>query len=192
MAFSITDILRDLGVEDTKLPTVAPENAEKTASIEEPDIEKVAEYLDHLASPDSLIDELAKLAVLQDWAEANQLTPEMISQLSWEYKDNERVNMLKSAGKMVKELSKENKTLKKKESHRKCAESVAKKMCSAGHIAHNQILDKVAELMESSEDELKTYDKALDLTKMGKALPFGSLSDKRNSDATFTDYIMNS
>jgi hypothetical protein len=192
MELSISDILKDLGHESGTEKVAAMEpvmETEKTAN-EPQDAEKIALYLEALAKPDSVIDELAKLAVLQDWVATQNIPMDKLAEADFEVRDEEKTSMLKTASELVRSLQTQVYELEEKAELRKEAESLAKKMCKSGHISQEDLLDKVAELSEETRDELRTLDRALEFAKT--ANPFGSLSNenKTDSDNPFMDYIL--
>jgi hypothetical protein len=191
MAFSINDVLRELDVELND-PTPTIEKVAKLENAETLEPEKVAEYLESLASPDSILDELAKLAVLQDWVEAHGVNSDDLLDYSMEFRDDRRISMLKAASLTVRAMQRKLAELEDRETRRNHAVKIAQKMYSAGHIDRGSILDKVAELTQQSLEELHTLDKALDLTKKSNGtLTFGSLSDQsNNSENPLLDYIL--
>lgn len=195
MAFSITDILNDLGVSEQK---EAPKNVvlesinKDPVTQEGPDVNKVAQYLEYLASPDSVIDELAKLAVLQDFISQRNIPMEKVASLSLEVTDNPKETLLKTAASLLLELDTKVKDLQNKIESRQFAEKIASKLYQAGHVDASSILEKVAELAAQDKDELRTLDKALDLTKEGGRVNLGVLSNKPDySDNPLLDLIFN-
>jgi len=189
MALSISDILRDL--DPNSQLEQAPESATSHVKVAEeaPSVEKVALYLESLASPDSVVDELAKLAVLQDWVEAQRIPMHKLAEANLEVRDDERITMMKSASLMIRDLQSQVNELTEKTELRKMAENIAKRMQNSGHISHDEVLDKVAELAEQSRDELTTLNKALDFAKTAGGL--GSLSDNRNdTDNPLLDFLL--
>lgn len=191
MAFSINSVLEELGV-TVENPTFAPpapaENGNADTLMEP---EKVAEFLDALASPDSLVDELAKLAVLQDWVAANNINENDLLNCSVDFQEDEKASMLKRASASVRQMQARIEELEARETRRGEAVKIAKKMYSAGHISRDAILDKVAELIDQPAEELKALDRALDLNSSGKTAAFGSLSDQSTGgEGSFLDYIL--
>ncbi len=192
MSLSMNDILRDLGVASSKevpVPVVESVNV-PTEAIAEDTVQKIATYLDYLASPDSIVDELAKLAVLQDFINQRQISMDKVAELQLEVVDTEKNGMLKVASDLIKDQYNQIIALKNQLEIRAEAEKVASKLHKAGHIDASNILEKVAELSAQSKEELRTLDKALDLTKEGGRISLGSLSTKPDSES-FLDYLLN-
>ncbi len=193
MAFSITDILNDLGVSEQKevpKPAVLDSVSKEPAVQNEIDVNKVAQYLEYLASPDSVIDELAKLAVLQDFISQRNIPMDKVASLSFEVTDPQKETLLKTAAALLLELSDRVADLNAKVEARDFAEKIASKLYQAGHIDASSILDKVAELATQDKDELRTLDRALDLTKEGGRVNLGMLSSKPDySDNPLLDLI---
>lgn len=189
MSLSINDILKDLGHEEDVPETPSVPNVESAAPAV-PEVEKISAYLEELAKPDTIIDELAKLAVLQDWVKANNIEMDKIASYQFEFKDDEKSNMLKTASQLITDLSNEVQALKGKEEKRAQAENIATKMASSGHITYGEILEKVAELVEQPQEELRAIERALELTKTSSRL--GSLSTSHyDSGNSLLNYILN-
>lgn len=193
MALSITDILNDLGVSEQKeapKPVVLDSVNKEPVVQPETDVNKVAQYLEYLASPDSVIDELAKLAVLQDFISQRNIPMEKVASLSFEVTDETKETLLKTAASLLVELNTKVNDLTNKAEARNFAEKIASKLYQAGHIDASSILEKVAELAAQDKDELKTLDRALDLTKEGGRVNLGMLSSRPDySDNPLLDLI---
>lgn len=193
MALSINDVLRELESADepnkgqsVQISTTSAVTV-PTNTIVETDPEKVASYLDALATPDSLIDELAKLAVLQDFIEENNIPMDKVASIPMEIRNDSYISMLKVASELIRETAQ----LREKMKVRDQAEKLAKLLSAGGHIDQSDILDKVAELSTQSMSDLNTLEKALELTKNGSKISFGSLSDRVDaSENIFLDYIL--
>ena len=193
MTFSISDILRDLGAsEHIEAPAPVLESVKSSQNVEtELDPQKIATYLEYLATPDSVIDELAKLAVLQDFISQNNISMDKVASLSLEIRDVQKEGMLKQASALLNKQTQEIKELQEQIILRSEAEKIATKLHLAGNIDAENILDKVAELVTQGRDELRTLDRAIDLTKGSKNINLGDLSSRSDiSDNPFLDYIL--
>ena len=145
MALSINDVLRELESADepnkgqsVQISTTSAVTV-PTNTIVETDPEKVASYLDALATPDSLIDELAKLAVLQDFIEENNIPMDKVASIPMEIRNDSYISMLKVASELIRETAQ----LREKMQVRDQAEKLAKLLSAGGHIDQSDILDKV-------------------------------------------------
>lgn len=189
MSLSISDILKDLGTDETPIVEEKSAKAVESVAPEVPEADKIASYLESLAKPDTIIDELAKLAVLQSWVEANNIEMNKLASMPFEFQDNEKASMLKAASQLIKDLSKQNTLFVEQNEKRAQAEAIATKMASFGHINNNEVLEKVAELIEQPREELRALEKALELAKTGSVL--GTLSsDKSDTGNSLLDYIL--
>lgn len=189
MALSINDILRDLGTEvetQTPQPQAVVESAETTNDL---NYEKISNYLAYLATPDSVVDELAKLAVLQDFVQQNGITMDKVASLDIQFTDEKTV-MLKAACELLSQLNEKVASLTEANAMRTEAEKLARKLSSAGHIDNEKILDKVAELSQHSREDLRALEKALELTKQGSGLNLGSLSETSSDLDPMLEYLL--
>jgi len=94
-----------------------------------------------------------------------------------------RNEAMKTAALSLRKLSADNEKLKTDLEKRAQAEKIVSSLIEAGYLDANKVLVKLAEYEKQSLDELRTLEKAIELSNNKEiTLKFGSLSDDANPE----------
>ncbi len=103
--------------------------------------------------------------------------------------------LLKEAASVLLTLKEERNALIAKDESKKLAFELTKKMVESGKLSYANSLDKYAELSEKPIDELRVFEKAIELSKSTDVFKLGSVSDfsvvEGNAAEIFKNYLIN-